>query len=409
MLSKGTIFMAKEVGLIYSGDFSKYNFGAEHPLRPVRVELTYSLMKQYGLLDHKALQVVPPRMASDDEMALVHSRDYIEIIKKYSILGTYSGIPREPFLYGLGPGDNPIFRGMYEASALVAGASIVAAETVMNHTDGIHYCFNPAGGLHHALRAKASGFCIFNDIAVAIAYIKHKYPGTKVMYIDIDVHHGDGVQWIFYDDPDVLKVDFHESGEFLFPGTGFTDEMGEGKGKGFQVNFPLMPKFYDDLYLNLFTRTVPDLAKAFRPDVIVSQLGVDTHFNDPLASLGLSTSGQEKVFREIHKVVKNYAHDRWVPLGGGGYQMTVVPRSWSMALAEMLGVDLPNKIPEAWQKEAATQVPEETTPTVLRDYNAKIEAILLRDTEFLIDREDLVERLVKHVHETILPLIEGKA
>jgi len=401
--------MAKEVGLIFSGDFSKYNFGAEHPLRPVRLELTYSLMKNYGLLDHSALQVIPPRMASDEELALAHSQDYIEIIKKYSVLGTYSGIPREPYLYGLGPGDNPIFRGMYEASALVAGASIIAAETVMNSDGGIHYCFNPAGGLHHAQRAKASGFCIFNDIAVAIAYIKKKYPGTKVMYIDIDVHHGDGVQWIFYEDPDVLKIDFHESGEFLFPGTGFTDEMGEGRGKGYQVNFPLIPKFYDDLYLNLFTRTVPDLAKAFHPDVVVSQLGVDTHFNDPLASLALSTSGHEKVIREIHKVVKKYAHDRWVCLGGGGYLMTVVPRSWTMGLAEMLGVPIPNNIPEAWQKEAAARVAEENIPTTLRDYNTTIEAILLRDAEFLIDREDLVERLVKHVQETILPLIEGKA
>ncbi|HMF31554.1 MAG TPA: acetoin utilization protein AcuC [Candidatus Lokiarchaeia archaeon] len=400
--------MPQEVGLIYSKEFSKYSFGKEHPLRPIRVELTYSLMKQYGLLENESLAIIPPRMATDEELARVHSRDYIEIIRKYSVLGSYSGMSREPFMYGLGPGDNPIFKGMYEASALVAGASVVAAEQVMDETTGIHYCFNPAGGLHHALKSKASGFCIFNDIAVAIAHIKANYPGTKVMYIDIDVHHGDGVQWIFYDDPDVLTVDFHESGEFLFPGTGFTSEMGKGDAEGFKVNFPLLPRFYDDVYLNLFTRTVPDLAKAFQPDVIVSQLGVDTHFEDPLAGLGLDTSGQERVCREIHKVAKNYAHDRWVPVGGGGYLMTVVPRSWTMFLAEMLGVKLPNKIPEEWVEEAHAQVTDEETPTELRDINYSMESMLLRNPDFITERELYADKLVNWVHETILPLIEAR-
>ncbi|MFW9880684.1 MAG: acetoin utilization protein AcuC, partial [Candidatus Thorarchaeota archaeon] len=270
--------MVDKVGLIYTDDYQKYDFGPDHPLRPLRLKLTYSLMEKLKLFESERLTVLKPRLATQQEIESVHSPNYVEIVKKLSINPNDKNII--PYRYGLGPGDNPIFKGMYEASALICGASIIAAETVWNNED-FKITFNPAGGLHHAMKDRASGFCIFNDIGVAIRYLKKLKNDIKIAYLDIDCHHGDGVQWLFYDDPKVLKISYHEDGRFLFPGTGNVNESGEGEGEGFSINFPLLPGTNNKSFINLFRKTAPQILETYNPDILITQLGVDTYFDDP--------------------------------------------------------------------------------------------------------------------------------
>lgn len=394
--------MPDKIGLIYSKDFKRYNFGETHPLRPIRVELTYALFEALGLTTHERLVVIPPEMATEEELTEVHSHEYVAAIKHYSETGPSAGISPEAFQYGLGPGDNPIFKGMHEASALVAGASLTAMKHIMDPANDLTMVFNPAGGLHHAVRDKASGFCIYNDIAVAIAHYL-KYTKKRVMYIDIDAHHGDGVQWIFYNEPRVLTVSLHESGKYLFPGTGFVSEMGKGKGKGSAINLPMKPNAYEQPYLDVFDAIVPAAAEIYQPDLIVSQLGVDTHFNDPLTGLGLTTGTHERLGQRIRDIARENTGDNWLAVGGGGYLMTVVPRSWAMILAMLLDVTLPNELPEEWVSQAHKLVPEEPTPTRLRDFNGQLESRLMRDPVYAQDHMDYADNLVAQVKNEVFP------
>ena len=244
-------------------------------------------MEKLGLLNNESLEIIAPRMCTREELEMVHSTDYVEAVKRLSEDPNDKEI--KPYTYGLGPGDNPIFKGMYEASSLVCGASLVAADLVWKEND-FNFAFNPAGGLHHAMKDRASGFCIFNDIAVAIKHLQKLYKNIRIAYLDIDCHHGDGVQWLFYDDPNVLTISLHESGKFLFPGTGDTKERGESEGQGYAINFPLLPETSNKMYLKLFRKCVPRILETYQPDILLTQLGVDTHFNDPLTQKGLSIS-----------------------------------------------------------------------------------------------------------------------
>ncbi|MFI5268680.1 MAG: acetoin utilization protein AcuC, partial [Chloroflexota bacterium] len=241
--------MADQVALVWGGPI-KYNFGPSHPLQPVRVELAVELMRAYGLLDRPNVRLIPPRLATDEELQLIHSADYIAAIRKAGASGNcWSSVPE----YCLGPGDNPIFPEMHTASAQVVGGSIDAAEFVMAGSD--HHAFSIAGGLHHAMRGNASGFCIYNDASIAIEHMRRKFC-SRVLYLDTDAHHGDGVQAAFYDTAEVLTISFHESGRFLFPGTGFVNESGSGAGKGYSVNVPLPPGAGDDVYGSAFDAIV---------------------------------------------------------------------------------------------------------------------------------------------------------
>ncbi len=355
-----------------------------------------------GLTQHERVSIVPPRMATDEELLLVHNQDYIDAVKRYSD-GQHDPYSLDAMAFGLGPGDNPIFKGMFEAASLVAGASLVAMDQIMAPDNDIHYAFNPAGGLHHALQGRASGFCIFNDVAVAISHYLKRYPDHRVMYIDIDAHHGDGVQWIYYQNPRVLTVSLHESGEFLFPGTGFVKEMGKGEGLGTAINLPMLPNMYEDPYLEVFDGVVPKAAEIYKPDIIATQLGVDTHFDDPLTSLGLSTGTHQRLGERLHKIADEKAKGNWLAIGGGGYLMTVVPRSWSMILAEMLGVTINNDLPQEWIDLAKRLITDEPTPTTLRDYNYSIESRIMRDPMFSQTREDYAYNLVKQIEREVFP------
>ncbi|MHA1197019.1 MAG: acetoin utilization protein AcuC [Promethearchaeota archaeon] len=370
--------MARKVGLIYTQKFTDYNFGPQHPLRPLRLTLTYSLMEKLGLLKHRLLEIMEPSQATREEIERVHSSDYVDAVKRLSENPNDPDI--KPYIFGLGPGDNPIFKGMYEASALICGASIMAADLVWRDND-ITIAFNPAGGLHHALRDKASGFCIFNDIAVAIKHLKTLNKHIRIAYLDIDCHHGDGVQWLFYDDPNVLTISFHQSGKFLFPGSGNVNEIGEGEGKGYSINFPLLPGTNNQMFLKLFRYCVPRLLKAYSPDILITQLGADMHYNDPLTQMGLSISVYRDIAQTMRTCARDYCQDKWVAVGGGGYLMTVVARAWTLFLARMLDVELENALPNSWVEEVKRLVPYEDVPYYLWDRDDRSEVQLLSHPE----------------------------
>ena len=335
--------MPDPVALVTVDDIAKaYDFGSSHPLRPERVLLTYDRIRELGLLDLAHVDEVPYRTATEDEVRAVHDPGFIEVVK-----GIDAGEiePRTGLEFGLGTPDDPIFKGMHSASLAVCGASATAAEAV---TQGrFAYAFNPAGGLHHARRAEASGFCIYNDPAVAIAKVLELQPDWRIVYVDVDVHHGDGVQWIFYDEPRVLTVSLHQSGRYLYPGTGFEDELGEGAARGTSVNVPLLPFTGTDDYLWALEEVLTKVAGAFKPDLIVTQLGADTHHGDPLANLGLTMRAYPQMARILHDVARELCAGRWVATGGGGYQAeTVVPRVWAIHFAEMCGAA--DSVPEEW-------------------------------------------------------------
>ena len=335
--------MDERVALIVVDEIARsYDFGSSHPLRPERVLLAYENIRALGLIDPPRVVEVESRSARDEEIAAVHDAEYIEVVKGIDSgrLSTSQG-----FRYGLGTPDNPIFANMHVASAAVCGASIAAAEVVAHGT--ARHAFNPAGGLHHARRKEASGFCIYNDPAVAIAKLLELRPAWRVMYVDVDVHHGDGVQWIFYEDSRVLTVSFHQSGRYLYPGTGFEDEIGTGRAKGTAANIPLLPYTGEDDYLWALERVLWALGEAFTPDVIVTQLGADTHYGDPLANLGLTMRAYPRMATLLHDAAHQFSHGRWVATGGGGYQFdTVVPKVWAIHFAHMCGAE--HVIPADW-------------------------------------------------------------
>jgi acetoin utilization protein AcuC len=347
--------MSERVELVWYGDDAPwYDHGPQHPLRPARVILTRELVHALGLLDGDRVRETPARDATDDEIGLVHTERYVDVVRRagHGEQGPWSR-------FGFGPGDNPIFPLMHEASARVVGASLAAAEAVWSGR--ADHAFNPAGGLHHAMPERASGFCVYDDPAVAIAWLLAN-GAQRVAYVDVDVHHGDGPQAIFYDDPRVLTVSLHQDGRTLFPGTGFVDELGGGDAAGTKVNVPLPPFTPDGDWLRAFRQVVPPLIEAFAPDVLVTQLGCDSHHTDPLASVSLTTAAYRETAAALHQLAHRCAGGKWVATGGGGYQWArVVPRAWALYFAEMAGARVPDQLPASWveraEREAGTSIP----------------------------------------------------
>jgi len=300
--------------------------------------LTYELMKAVGLLDAENVKVAPPREATLKDLLLFHNDEYIRLVKRMSEVG--SGF--------LDMGDTPAFKGCYDASALAAGASLAAVDLVMSGK--VTYGMNIAGGLHHAHPDRASGFCIFNDPAISIAYLKKNYGLERILYLDVDAHHGDGVMYGFYSDPAVLDIDFHEDGHHLFPGTGFTHEVGEGKAVGLKINVPLPPFTNDEIYLDLFREIVPRAVRKYRPQMLLLQCGADSHANDLLAHLQITT----RTYREVVDVARNLADEltggRLVVFGGGGYNIANVARTWTLAACTLADYQPPKLTPITWRK-----------------------------------------------------------
>ncbi|MBR7837073.1 acetoin utilization protein AcuC [Actinospica durhamensis] len=326
----------------------RYDFGSEHPLAPVRVELTMALARELGVLDAAGVRLVPVPSASDEDLELVHDREYIAAVRDVLQVD-----PVRLTRFGLGTPDNPVFARMHEAAALIAGASARAAEAVW--TGEAEHAANMAGGLHHAMHDQASGFCVYNDPAYAIAHLL-RLGAERVAYVDVDVHHGDGVQAAFYNDPRVLTISVHESPRSLFPGTGRPEESGGPDAVGMSVNLPLPAYTEDAAWLRAFDAVVPPLVKAFAPQVLVTQLGCDSHRLDPLAHLELSLDAQRAAVTALHRLAHEHADGRWLLLGGGGYALVeVVPRIWTSALAEAAHRPLPadTPTPEAWRAQVA--------------------------------------------------------
>ena len=281
--------MGGRTTLLYSERFLDYNLGPSHPLRPVRVKLTHDLIQSKGLLSDE-IKITVPRVASEEEILLFHEKEYVRLVQKYSERG--SGL--------LDAGDTPAFKGCFEATSLVVGASLEACDNIMQGK--FTHAFNPSGGLHHAHPERASGFCIFNDPAISVNYLKTKYKIRRLVYIAIDAHHGDGVMYGYYSDPSLLDIDFHENGKYIFPGTGFPDEIGENEAKGLKLNIPLLPGTGDEAYMMAFHKLVPDIVRRFQPEMILVQCGADGHADDRLAHLRLTTNMYREVVSEMHSL-----------------------------------------------------------------------------------------------------------
>jgi acetoin utilization protein AcuC len=326
-----------------------YDFGPGHPLAPVRVDLTMALARAFGVLDSGAVSLAAPAPADEDLLRLVHDEAYIEAVRLSGRTGEHQ------LLFGLGSADNPVFPRMHEASALVAGATVAAAAAVRDGS--ATHGANVAGGLHHAMRASASGFCVYNDPAIAIAWLLAQ--GTeRIAYVDVDVHHGDGVQAAFYRDPRVLTISLHEHPSTLFPGTGVPAETGGPGAEGSAVNVALPAGTGDVGWLRAFHAVVPPLVRAFQPQILVSQQGCDSHLLDPLAHLELSVDGQRAAYAALHQLAHETADGRWLLTGGGGYELVqVVPRAWTHLLAEAAGkpVDPTAPTPGEWRDYARSR------------------------------------------------------
>lgn len=322
-----------------------YNLGADHPMTPLRRQLAVDLIRAYGLDDHPDVVRVVPEPAEVERIERVHAPAFVAAVRRYSANPALASA-WEAGQWGLAAGgDTPAFGGMHEAAAAVCGASVAGAMAVWEGRAG--QAFVAGGGLHHAFANRAAGFCVYNDTAVAIQALLDA-GAERVAYIDIDVHHGDGTQFIFFEDPRVLTCSVHETGRYLFPGTGFFAERGVGPAEGTALNVPLPPYSGDRPYLRAVEEVIAPAVLAFAPDVIVTQDGADPHHADPLAHLQVTMPTFPRVYRALHELAGAAAGGRWVALGGGGYTFQVVPRAWTMLFAEMLGVELDDEIPEAW-------------------------------------------------------------
>ena len=325
----------KRAVFVYSESLASYDLAPEHPLKPVRLKMTFDLLTAYDFFNRADCPVIEPRPAAPHELLLAHEAEYIRVVDR---IGGGEWSP-DFHKYGFGPGDNPPFAGMYEASLIYTGATVTAAERVMNGDADL--AFNIGGGLHHAMPARASGFCVFNDPVIGIRRLLEQF--RRVAYVDVDAHHGDGVQAAFYEDDRVLTISVHESGRRLFPGTGFPDEIGRGAGQGYSINLPLPPGTGNDVYVEAFEAVVPLAISRFEPEVIVAQLGADSHFEDPLAHLNLTTRGWRRVVERIGSFGVPM-----VVLGGGGYNLSSVCRLWTIAAAALCGIELAADIPESF-------------------------------------------------------------
>ncbi len=344
MTSNGLGLPAVPTHIVWDESLLAYNFGHNHPMSPLRLELTARLAKELGIFDLPQVSVGAPFVAQDAQLARVHDPAYVAAVREVS-----RNPERSNAALGLGTEDDPAFEGMHEASARLVGGSLAAAEAVLSGQ--ARHAVNFAGGMHHASAGKAAGFCIYNDAAAAVArFLDAGY--TRVLYIDVDAHHGDGTQAIFWNDPRVMTISIHETGISLFPGTGFANESGGPDAQGTAVNVALPPGTRDAGWLRAFHAVVPQLAGAFEPQVIISQHGCDGHRDDPLSNLRLSVDTQRQAALSISSLADQFCEGRWVATGGGGYNVaSVVPRSWALLLAVAANTRMPltTPVPQAWR------------------------------------------------------------
>ncbi len=349
-----TIKDQPQIGLVYTEELSQYQLSPQHPLQPIRLKHMHELMKTTGLMDLTNIASIHPRFANRQEIGSAHDPDYVNHVNAVS----NGCIVPNSSKHGLGTSDNPIWKGMFENIALSVGSTLTATELVISGKADIG--FAPAGGVHHhAMRSYASGFGVFNDAVIAInAMIT---AGLRIAYVDIDCHHGDGVQAGYYDSDQVLTISIHESGQWLFPGTGNVQEIGQNDGLGYSANIPLAPYTQDPDWHAAFDELIAPLIKAFKPDVLFTQLGIDTHFQDPLTHMLLTTQGFNLAIKKLAQLASDIG--KWVAVGGGGYDFSAVARSWTMALATMADFNLPQQVPTTFSSlKGLTKFDDQTPP-----------------------------------------------
>ncbi|HEX2304923.1 MAG TPA: acetoin utilization protein AcuC [Nitrososphaeraceae archaeon] len=307
-----------DTAVIIGKELSKYSFGEKHPLNSGRLDAFWSKIGQLDSIDTGNLKLLSPALANERIVSSFHDKNYINFVKKSSITG--SGY--------LDSGDTPSFIGVFEASLYVIGSTLLALDTVINKTNGIVHAFNPIGGLHHARRNAAGGFCVFNDIGIAIMYARKRYNIKKILYVDIDAHHGDGVYYEFEQDPDVILADIHEDGSFLYPGTGFESEKGLGPGKGTKLNLALHPGATDRDFLSAFMK-IENFIDSMKFELIIFQCGADGLLGDPLTHLRYSEKSHEYAAQVLHRFAHERSHGRIIGLGGGGYNTQNLANAWN--------------------------------------------------------------------------------
>ncbi|GAB3280994.1 acetoin utilization protein AcuC [Parasphingorhabdus pacifica] len=350
--------MGIECAVVWDESVLGYDLGGQHPLHPVRLDLTMRLARSLDVLHD--VEPVKPRAATEEELRKVHSAEYLAAVRSAPTAAWDPG-------HGLGTDDNPVFDRMHEAAALVSGGSIVAAEQIVSGKT--QRAVNLSGGLHHAMADNAAGFCVYNDCAVAIEWLLANGV-ERVAYVDVDVHHGDGVQAAFYDDPRVMTISLHQHPVTLWPGTGFVTEVGATGADGTSVNIPLPPGTGDAGWRRAFHAVVPSMLRSFGPQVLVTQCGADAHREDPLADLAMSVDGQRAVYQSLRDLADEYAGGNWLALGGGGYSLfRVVPRAWTHLLATLLDRDLApsTNIPQDWISDAVQLAGNTPIPTTMTD------------------------------------------
>ena len=378
-----------QAALIWDPALAAYDLGDAHPLNPLRLTLSVELMKAFGLLGPD--DVIAPPPATENQLLLAHSIGYIEVVREASDwhFGTQMAM-------GLGTEDNPVYPGMHDIAALTCGSTITGIETVL--CGERRRTFSLAGGMHHAHRSRASGFSVYNDASVGIAVARKAHPGLKVLYIDIDAHHGDGVQDAFAGTSDVLTVSIHESGLYAFPGTGFPGESGYGPGEGFSANVPLPAYATDECFVAAFDEVVVPLAEAFAPDIVVAQLGVDAHHADPQTDLGLTIPGYRSLVRRIVDLADQVCEGRLAALGGGGYHIVeVVPLAWTWVMAYLGGVELGDEVPEVWRDHVRSSLGCE--PPVSMGENDRFDSPAERAQNVL----ELTRRRIMEVRKEVFP------
>jgi acetoin utilization protein AcuC len=389
--------MATQARVIWDERFTEYDFGEGHPMSPVRLDLTARLCRDLGVFGTPGVEVVAPEPASDSLLETVHDPAYVAAVRAASEEPERADPAR-----GLGTEDDPAFPGMHDVTARIVGGTVDVAQAVWEGSaeHGVNFC----GGLHHAMADHAAGFCIYNDAAGGIRWLLD-HGAERVAYVDVDVHHGDGVERVFWNDPRVLTISLHESGRLLFPGTGFPGDCGGPDARGSAANVALPPGTGDAAWLRAFHAVVPALVRAFAPDVLVTQQGCDSHYSDPLAHLALSVDAQRTSYESLHHLAHEVCDGRWVALGGGGYEIVdVVPRAWShlAAIAAHRPVPLDSDVPESWRQHVL-ELYGRHAPRRMGDGVAEGGRMWWRSWEVGYNPEDAVDHAVMATREAVFP------
>ena len=375
----------RKTALISCTELGGYCYGEQHPFKVQRYRLAHDLMEAYGLLALPAMELRHPRAVTQEELLSCHSPEYLERLREFSAASE----PRADFRFGLGDLENPVFPGVYDWACLGVSGTLEAARLVSE--EGFAAAFNPLGGWHHAQRSRASGFSYLNDAAVAINYLVAR--GKRVVYLDIDAHHGDGVQNAFYDTDRVLTISLHESGVYFFPGTGFESETGAGPGKGYCVNLPLLAHTDDALFMKAFDEVAFPLIAAYDPDVLVTQLGADTFRTDPLTRLEVTTHAYAYILKKLRAL-----QIPWVAVGGGGYDMMNVARAWTIAWAVMNDRELSPRLPQSFV---------ELSSGLGYPHRMLLDAMHWAQEDDRNQALDAVEKSIAQVRATVFPVLIG--